>query len=60
MDLWDKLSTDSVFYNPITGAVGQFQWTRSEINKVYLRSLGVTINFDDVSKHLEALTKFLS
>jgi hypothetical protein len=49
MDLWDKLSTDSVFYNPITGAVGQFQWTRSEINKVYLRSLGVTINFDDVS-----------
>ncbi|KAH8550670.1 hypothetical protein BGW37DRAFT_529656 [Umbelopsis sp. PMI_123] len=47
MDLWDKLSTDSVFYNPITGAVGQFQWTRSEINKVYLRSLGVTINVDD-------------
>ncbi|CAO3663325.1 unnamed protein product [Umbelopsis ramanniana] len=51
MDLWDKLSTDSVFYNPITGAVGQFQWTRSEINKVYLRSLGVTINFDDALRH---------
>ncbi|KAG2182853.1 hypothetical protein INT44_005834 [Umbelopsis vinacea] len=50
-DLWDKLSTDSVFYNPITGAVGQFQWTRSEINKVYLRSLGVTINVDDALRH---------
>ncbi|KAJ2959447.1 hypothetical protein NQZ79_g5098 [Umbelopsis isabellina] len=51
LDLWNKLSTDSVFYNPLTGAVGQFQWTRSEINKVYLRSLGVTINIDDAFNH---------
>ncbi|KAI8141683.1 hypothetical protein BJV82DRAFT_172699 [Fennellomyces sp. T-0311] len=46
-DLWDKLSRDSVFYNPITGAIGQFQWTRSESNRAYLNALGVTINYEE-------------
>ncbi|KAI9256428.1 hypothetical protein BDA99DRAFT_561888 [Phascolomyces articulosus] len=46
-DLWDKLSRDSVFYNPITGAIGQFQWTRSESNRGYLNALGVTINYEE-------------
>lgn len=41
-DLWSKLSRDTIFYNPVTGAVGQFQWTRSETNKAYLNALGVT------------------
>jgi hypothetical protein len=41
-DLWSKLSRDTVFYNPVTGAVGQLQWTRSETNKAYLNALGVT------------------
>jgi hypothetical protein len=41
-DLWSKLSRNTVFYNPVTGAVGQFQWTRSETNKAYLNALGVT------------------
>lgn len=47
-NLWDKLSRDSVFYNPITGSIGQFQWTRSETNKAYLTALGVTINYEEV------------
>ncbi|KAI8331233.1 hypothetical protein BC941DRAFT_439385 [Chlamydoabsidia padenii] len=47
LDLWQKLSRDSVFYNPITGAIGQFQWTRSEINRAYLNALGVRINYED-------------
>ncbi|KAI9498074.1 hypothetical protein BDB00DRAFT_867727 [Zychaea mexicana] len=46
-DLWDKLSRDSVFYNSITGAIGQFQWTRSETNRSYLNALGVTINYEE-------------
>ncbi|KAI8091324.1 uncharacterized protein B0P05DRAFT_583837 [Gilbertella persicaria] len=46
-DLWSKLSRDTVFYNPVTGAVGQFQWTRSETNKAYLNALGVTLNYED-------------
>lgn len=45
-DLWSKLASDAVFYNPITGAVGQFQWTRSETNKSYLAALGVTIKHE--------------
>lgn len=48
-NLWDKLSRDSVFYNPITGSIGQFQWTRSETNKAYLTALGVTINYEEVA-----------
>ncbi|CDH49196.1 predicted protein [Lichtheimia corymbifera JMRC:FSU:9682] len=48
-NLWDKLSRDSVFYNPITGSIGQFQWTRSETNKAYLTALGVTINYEEKS-----------
>ncbi|CAO3650422.1 unnamed protein product [Mucor hiemalis] len=48
-DLWTKLSRDTVFYNPVTGAVGQFQWTRSETNKSYLNALGVTFNYDEKS-----------
>lgn len=48
VELWDKLSRDSVFYNPITGSIGQFQWTRSETNRAYLNALGVTINYDEV------------
>lgn len=47
-DLWTKLSRDTVFYNPVTGAVGQFQWTRSETNKSYLNALGVTFNYEEV------------
>ncbi|KAI8085071.1 uncharacterized protein BX664DRAFT_284071 [Halteromyces radiatus] len=47
LDLWQKLSRDSVFYNPITGSIGQFQWTRSEINRAYLNALGVQINYED-------------
>ncbi|KAG0180420.1 hypothetical protein DFQ29_000713 [Apophysomyces sp. BC1021] len=50
--LWDKLSCDSVFYNPMTGAIGQFQWTQSETNRAYLNALGVTINYDDASSCL--------
>ncbi|KAI9305682.1 hypothetical protein BJ944DRAFT_64009 [Cunninghamella echinulata] len=46
-DLWEKLSRDSVFYNPITGSIGQFQWTRSETNRAYLNALGVRINYED-------------
>ncbi|KAF7731386.1 hypothetical protein EC973_000194 [Apophysomyces ossiformis] len=49
--LWDKLSCDSVFYNPITGAIGQFQWTQSETNRAYLNALGVTINYDDRARN---------
>jgi hypothetical protein len=49
LDLWQKLSRDSVFYNPITGSIGQFQWTRSEINRAYLNALGVRINYEDTS-----------
>lgn len=45
-NLWSKLSRDTAFYNPITGAVGQFQWTRSETNKLYLNALGVTIKHE--------------
>ncbi|KAI8647839.1 hypothetical protein BD408DRAFT_438873 [Parasitella parasitica] len=48
-DLWSKLSRDTVFYNPVTGSVGQFQWTRSETNKAYLNALGVTFNFEEKS-----------
>lgn len=48
-DLWTKLSRDTVFYNPVTGAVGQFQWTRSETNKSYLNALGVTFNYEEKS-----------
>ncbi|KAI8371753.1 uncharacterized protein BYT42DRAFT_581391 [Radiomyces spectabilis] len=48
-DLWEKLSRDSIFYNPITGALGQFQWTRSETNRAYLRALGVSINYEEKS-----------
>ncbi|KAK4508903.1 uncharacterized protein ATC70_013526 [Mucor velutinosus] len=48
-DLWSKLSRDTVFYNPMTGSVGQFQWTRSETNKAYLNALGVTFNFEEKS-----------
>lgn len=47
-DLWTKLSRDTVFYNPVTGAVGQFQWTRSETNKSYLNALGVTFSSEEV------------
>ncbi|KAI7907668.1 uncharacterized protein BX663DRAFT_7416 [Cokeromyces recurvatus] len=46
-DLWDKLSRDTVFYNSVTGAMGQFQWTRSETNKAYLNALGVTFSYED-------------
>ncbi|ORX54374.1 hypothetical protein DM01DRAFT_1407239 [Hesseltinella vesiculosa] len=46
-DLWDKLSRDTVFYNPVTGSIGQFQWTRSYTNRAYLKALGVRINQDD-------------
>ncbi|KAI9252630.1 hypothetical protein BY458DRAFT_522912 [Sporodiniella umbellata] len=46
-DLWDKLSRDTVFHNPVTGAVGPFQWTRSEANKAYLNALGVTITSEE-------------
>ncbi|KAL0086263.1 hypothetical protein J3Q64DRAFT_1834024 [Phycomyces blakesleeanus] len=46
-DLWNKLSRDSVFYNPLTGDIGQFRWTRSETNRAYLNALGVTINYED-------------
>lgn len=38
-----------MFYNPATGSVGQFQWTRSETNKAYLNALGVTFNFEEKS-----------
>ncbi|KAI7890051.1 uncharacterized protein EV154DRAFT_482613 [Mucor mucedo] len=48
-DLWIKLSRDTVFYNPVTGAVGQFQWTRSETNKAYLNALGVTFSAEEKS-----------
>ncbi|KAG2229687.1 hypothetical protein INT48_007786 [Thamnidium elegans] len=48
-DLWTKLSRDTVFYNPVTGAVGQFQWTRSETNKSYLNALGVTFSSEEKS-----------
>ncbi|KAI9315481.1 hypothetical protein BX666DRAFT_2047547 [Dichotomocladium elegans] len=48
-DLWEKLSRDSVFYNPITGSIGQFQWTRSETNRAYLNALGVIINYEEKS-----------
>ncbi|KAI9482934.1 MAG: hypothetical protein EXX96DRAFT_556194 [Benjaminiella poitrasii] len=48
-DLWDKLSRDTVFYNSVTGAAGQFQWTRSETNKAYLNALGVTLSYEDRS-----------
>ncbi|KAL9550674.1 hypothetical protein MBANPS3_004610 [Mucor bainieri] len=48
-DLWSKLSRNTVFYNPVTGSVGQFQWTRSETNKAYLNALGVTFNFEEKS-----------
>ncbi|KAI8372152.1 hypothetical protein BD560DRAFT_103438 [Blakeslea trispora] len=34
----------------MTGAIGQFQWIRSETNKAYLHALGVTLNYDDKSK----------
>ncbi|KAI8067912.1 hypothetical protein BC940DRAFT_299848 [Gongronella butleri] len=46
-DLWDKLSRDTVFYNAVTGSIGQFQWTRSDTNRAYLNALGVRINYDD-------------
>ncbi|CAO3696337.1 unnamed protein product [Rhizopus stolonifer] len=46
-DLWDKLSRDTVFHNPVTGAVGSFQWTRSEANKAYLNALGVTFTTEE-------------
>ncbi|KAG1048598.1 hypothetical protein G6F43_009025 [Rhizopus delemar] len=46
-DLWDKLSRDTVFHNPVTGAVGSFQWTRSEANKAYLNALGVTFSTEE-------------
>ncbi|KAI8887582.1 hypothetical protein K501DRAFT_321289 [Backusella circina FSU 941] len=46
-ELWDRLSRDSVFFNSVTGTVGQFQWIRSETNKSYLNALGVTINYDE-------------
>lgn len=49
-DLWIKLSRDTVFYNPVTGAVGQFQWTRSETNKAYLNALGVTFSSEEVKE----------
>ncbi|CEP16386.1 hypothetical protein [Parasitella parasitica] len=48
-DLWSKLSRDTVFYNPVTGSVGQFQWTRSETNRAYLNALGVTFNLEEKS-----------
>lgn len=38
-----------MFYNPVTGSVGQFQWTRSETNKAYLNALGVTFNVEEKS-----------
>lgn len=31
----------------MTGAVGQFQWTRSETNKSYLNALGVTFSHEE-------------
>lgn len=54
-DLWTKLSRDTVFYNPVTGAVGQFQWTRSETNKSYLNALGVTFSSEEVFIYLYIL-----
>ncbi|KAI8989406.1 hypothetical protein BDB01DRAFT_539646 [Pilobolus umbonatus] len=48
-ELWGKLSRDTVFFNPVTGAVGQFQWTRSETNRLYLNALGVTFISEDTS-----------
>lgn len=54
-DLWIKLSRDTVFYNPVTGAVGQFQWTRSETNKAYLNALGVTFSAEEVNMYHCAL-----
>ncbi|KAI8886931.1 hypothetical protein K501DRAFT_212916 [Backusella circina FSU 941] len=50
-ELWNKLSRDTIFYNPITGAVGQFQWIRSESNKSYLNALGVTFTNEDKSSN---------
>lgn len=47
-DLWNRLSRDAVFYNPITGSVGQFQWSRSHTHREYLEALGVQVNLEEV------------
>ncbi|CEG64931.1 hypothetical protein RMATCC62417_01822 [Rhizopus microsporus] len=65
-ELWDKLSQDTIFHNSVTGAVGQFQWTRSETNKAYLNALGVTFSTNEkpsprvrtISPHLAKKQQF--